>query len=837
MSNIYSRLLYIEKALTSGQLQEILSQWKTGTKISIYSSNKQIINYIKANVGANYFNFSVGIVKDSIGEEFEIINGEKIEEYRMQLEQLDRNSSFNIGQYEVEHSSEGNIILRAGAGTGKTYSMISRIHYLIWLQNYTPDQLKEAIVMITFTNDAADSMKEKLKKSFLDYYKLTRDIQYLEFIDVVNDMQISTIDSLARRLVKKHSSYLGLGVDFKITTDYQKRKILHSQLDNFVRNAENEQMLEELLELPLYKVENRLNKLMEIMGDKKISLLDPDTKYYTKEEYMDRKTRLIREVLKNAEKEFTKWSIENNTIALSDLVKKVEHLIDQSESFKAQDWPRVETVFVDEFQDTDDVQIELISKFKQILRFDLFVVGDIKQCIYRFRGAEDNAFEQLKKYSGTFKTLGLTKNYRTDQKILEKYNDIFNKWGKYSYLTYNLTDKNIDTIIGTKSINSTLEIHSYQYLFKESKTWGEKQEYMEEGLRKVLPEVIRKAEQNILDSKQEEGTIALLVRYNAEVNKIKEICESVGITVETPIGGELFKLDPAIDLYKLVMALKHSNEAQYLFNLYSTAYIAADLNKKNIYETTHNNKESVDYFYQNIPIPNWGEYLNMLRQAPILKVIKKVIDDTKPWDRYASKKRDKIESDNMQQNQDAEYFKQHYRYNLEKVLECLVEYANTDYLTLNKVIDYMKIMITTRQEREARKSFNSVNGIKILCTTVHRAKGLEYDTVILPFTNIDIEGSMNKGDADIIYKEHKLGYRIKKGRDNEHIYNAFYKEFKGDEKLDRSREEARILYVALTRVIRRLIYIFGQEEDHQHKVISNKRIEWKNMIRGELECK
>ena len=52
-------------------------------------------------------------------------------------------------------------------------------------------------------------------------------------------------------------------------------------------------------------------------------------------------------------------------------------------------------LFIDEYQDTDDVQIELMKNFQDILGFNFLVVGDIKQCIYRFRGAEDKAFDIL----------------------------------------------------------------------------------------------------------------------------------------------------------------------------------------------------------------------------------------------------------------------------------------------------------------------------------------------------------------------------------------------------------------------------------------------------------
>ena len=77
-------------------------------------------------------------------------------------------------------------------------------------------------------------------------------------------------------------------------------------------------------------------------------------------------------------------------------------------------------MFVDEFQDTDDVQIDAISQIAKLLQYKLFVVGDVKQCIYRFRGAKENAFKQLGADNNPeWQTYSLYKNYRTDAQLLD----------------------------------------------------------------------------------------------------------------------------------------------------------------------------------------------------------------------------------------------------------------------------------------------------------------------------------------------------------------------------------------------------------------------------------
>ena len=79
-------------------------------------------------------------------------------------------------------------------------------------------------------------------------------------------------------------------------------------------------------------------------------------------------------------------------------------------------------LFIDEFQDTDDVQIEVFQKLQKAIISDcrLFVVGDLKQSIYRFRGARLSAFDQLKTYKKyDWEIHHLNTNYRTDTRLLD----------------------------------------------------------------------------------------------------------------------------------------------------------------------------------------------------------------------------------------------------------------------------------------------------------------------------------------------------------------------------------------------------------------------------------
>ena len=95
--------------------------------------------------------------------------------------------------------------------------------------------------------------------------------------------------------------------------------------------------------------------------------------------------------IRDAKVNYRKDCSDENKVALSDIILQLELLAELVGSRNG----IVDYLFIDEFQDTDDVQIRLVARFKEVFGLKLFVVGDTKQCIYRFRGADDAAFDLL----------------------------------------------------------------------------------------------------------------------------------------------------------------------------------------------------------------------------------------------------------------------------------------------------------------------------------------------------------------------------------------------------------------------------------------------------------
>ena len=138
-----------------------------------------------------------------------------------------------------------------------------------------------------------------------------------------------------------------------------------------------------------------------------------------------------------------------------------------------------------------------------------------------------------------------------------------------------------------------------------------------------------------------------------------------------------------------------------------------------------------------------------------------------------------------------------------------MRFSRIDTLTITQISKYLEINILTRQKELARTPDMDEEGIHIVCTTVHKSKGLEYGTVVLPYTAEDIS-NIRRVKLDANYSKSKLSYTVlfeNKIRERNSNYNEDV------EKAELIAEESRILYVALTRAIRNCVWIMNIDKN------------------------
>lgn len=153
-------------------------------------------------------------------------------------------------------------------------------------------------------------------------------------------------------------------------------------------------------------------------------------------------------------------------------------------------------------------------------------------------------------------------------------------------------------------------------------------------------------------------------------------------------------------------------------------------------------------------------------------------------------------------------------------MEKMIKFTHVDTLTLNQIIEYLGINILTGQRQLSRSVEVDDEGVHVICSTVHKSKGLEYGTVILPYTFEDIS-DIKKVKLETNYNDNSLSYTVL-FENGIRERNSNYSE--GKEVDEQIAEEARILYVALTRSIRNCIWI--------NNIDSTPQISWGSLLEG-----
>lgn len=403
------------------------------------------------------------VVDHSIETSMEVIDGLDIPLMKKIANQYPR---FNIEQFIIEHAPyKENIMVKAGAGTGKTTVMIDRILYLLIKEEVKPSE----IVMITFTRDAAQNMHTKLRNLLFTRFKATSSVVFLSLIEKLNDIRIQTIDSFAKDLLKELGSLRGFGLNVQLRSfTMEKKKWIEVELDNYFEEELKKQdvvIQNYFSPLKIYELVDIINRFWEKFEQKGFStakIIECTDLFGAASEENKRMNDLLQTIIPAVEKRFSQEKRLLNAVTISDFTRQIDQVRKEHGTRVFQNISKpIRFLFIDEFQDSDDIQIRLIATIQEAFESTLFVVGDIKQSIYRFRGANHTAFSILKKQlqerniDMENQVYYLVKNYRTTRNLLDKMDEYFSSWGEKQFLQYaaDTSDNNTDRLQGMRSVD------------------------------------------------------------------------------------------------------------------------------------------------------------------------------------------------------------------------------------------------------------------------------------------------------------------------------------------------------------------------------------------------
>jgi DNA helicase-2/ATP-dependent DNA helicase PcrA len=297
---------------------------------------------------------------------------------------MSKYDGLNPMQQEAVYHTEGPVLILAGAGSGKTRVLTHRIAYLIEEKKVNPWN----IMAITFTNKAAQEMRERVDK-------------IVGFGS--ESIWVSTFHSSCVRILRRHIDHLGYDNNFTIyDTDDQKTVIKD------VCKRLN-------IDTKMYKE----RALMSAISSAKDELVSPEEFRLNASADHNWATQTVARVYDAYQKQLR----QNNALDFDDLIVKTVELFQNCPDILDNYQERFRYIMVDEYQDTNTAQFKFVSLLASKYK-NLCVVGDDDQSIYKFRGANIGNILGYEKIFPGAKVIKLEQNYRSTQNILNAANEV-----------------------------------------------------------------------------------------------------------------------------------------------------------------------------------------------------------------------------------------------------------------------------------------------------------------------------------------------------------------------------------------------------------------------------
>ena len=716
------------------------------------------------------------------------------------------------------------LVINAGPGAGKTRVIIERVIYLIE-NGATP----ESILVITFTNKAADELRERFKKD-----------TKLE-LNVINQMRISTIHSFCRSILSDFCDipYNLLKRESERNLFFNKhRRDLGFTGPAFLRNYESGQVLKKYEEYALFEVDSEaLISYIESKyrpSEEYLSYIDeyyrthPETQYPTKKEIkaLGFRCDVYKARYLQIAKSYNDWIdlMESEHVCDQNylLVKALNILSDEDNLKRVQ----YRNVLIDEFQDTDAIQMQIFEYLRSIS--DTFtVVGDADQSIYSFRAANPKFFNDYSK-SDEFEKRILVNNYRSTADIVD-FNEKFitekrvnpkdlktvNESKMPVYMLENLRPEDeyrgIAYII--KNLKSSGKITKYSDVCVLFRSHKDKKDILEEFDREKIPYYLKGIDDLIYQD--EVKAVLALLWYMLPFNP--------NLIAYYGDGGQWINLSSFTDkYYEASKVFKLSKKTQDILNEIEHNYHYSVVSAKDNYNPIDSNAKS-------------NSIMSVIRDYDD-ETLEKIFKQVNPID-LSTYSRDALKSIGITDEHDLDFF-----CSLNDLKSSLTDVKLTSlqvFYELIKITGFTDELLS-RSDFEAKKAalnlaliseiisdyenimgkydlmglFNYIyrslkyyscpineeedNSQKVHIMTVHKAKGLEYPVVIT---------------ASI--KNHSFPLTFSPQRKS-HVFNNYpvyptpnrflkYKISEDLEPFEFDREEERVLYVANTRAEELLI--------------------------------
>lgn len=780
-----------------------------------------------------------------------------------------------------------NIIVSAGAGSGKTAVLTQRV-----ITNLKKGMHINELLILTFTNNAAMEMKTRIKKAILEDDEIKNEAKLTDSAD------ITTFDAYVLSLVKKYHYLLNLDSDItlidssiikkkkkdfieeifeelftqknekfiKFVTDFgtknarqTKKTILNldysfdlitkkeDYLNNYIESYYNKNNLDNLF----HQFENTLLKRVESIKNLLLNLsFEVDSDYYDKiyktlepllkssnyqeirsnqdfklsplrnasdkaKYYKEQISKIIKdlksltefheqvlkddllktkeyaeviiEILLKLTQKVNAYKFEYQVFEFNDISKFALKILDENEDIRNELKNYYKEIMIDEYQDTSDVQEQFI---KYIENNNVYMVGDIKQSIYRFRNANPDIFkikyDAYKDGNNGFK-IDLNKNFRSRGEVLDSINQIFNhimddNIGNANYIKEHQLIFGNNTFIeeGNNNYNNNLEI--YNYLPDPNFTKEEMEAFIiANDIKKKVTSNYEVFDKTLRPCKYSD--FCILIDRTTAFDTYKKIFDFLNVPINIYKDDNIMISDETSlinNIIKFIINIKNNrfNETtRFCFASIARSYLY-QLDDQTIYDTISQNKINESEIYE--IAYNISKNLDSLSNE---EIIKKIIYDYKFYDKM-------IIAGNL-----------NYRSIILDNLIIKFKELNKVNMTIYEVNDYLDSLINDEESIKIPALLNKNDSVTI--TNIHKSKGLEYKICYFP--------SLHK-EFNLMDLNNRIIFNTKFGLILPNYDNGFKSTFvnflnKETYIKDEISERIRLLYVALTRAKEKMIMV------------------------------
>ena len=780
-----------------------------------------------------------------------------------------------------------NIIVSAGAGSGKTAVLTQRV-----ITNLKKGMHINELLILTFTNNAAMEMKTRIKKAILEDDEIKNEAKLTDSAD------ITTFDAYVLSLVKKYHYLLNLDSDItlidssiikkkkkdfieeifdelftqknekfiKFVTDFgtknarqTKKTILNldysfdlitkkeDYLNNYIESYYNKNNLDNLF----HQFENTLLKRVESIKNLLLNLsFEVDSDYYDKiyktlepllkssnyqeirsnldfklsplrnasdkaKYYKEQISKIIKdlksltefheqvlkddllktkeyaeviiEILLKLTQKVNAYKFEYQVFEFNDISKFALEILDKNEDIRKELKNYYKEIMIDEYQDTSDVQEQFI---KYIENNNVYMVGDIKQSIYRFRNANPDIFkikyDAYKEGNNGFK-IDLNKNFRSRGEVLDSINQIFNhimddNIGNANYIKEHQLIFGNNTFIeeGNNNYNNNLEI--YNYLPDPNFTKEEMEAFIiANDIKKKVTSNYEVFDKTLRPCKYSD--FCILIDRTTAFDTYKKIFDFLNVPINIYKDDNIMISDETSlinNIIKFIINIKNNkfNEtSRFCFASIARSYLY-QLDDQTIYDTISQNKINESEIYE--IAYNISKNLDSLSNE---EIIKKIIYDYKFYDKM-------IIAGNL-----------NYRSIILDNLINKFKELNKVNMTIYEVNDYLDSLINDEESIKIPALLNKNDSVTI--TNIHKSKGLEYKICYFP--------SLHK-EFNLMDLNNRIIFNTKFGLILPNYDNGFKSTFvnflnKETYIKDEISERIRLFYVALTRAKEKMIMV------------------------------